>query len=189
MKEREFLDWVEQAGLENLKSHRETADLLQKQAVTTLTVLLAGATGGLAFAVKGVEHGSLWWAIGSAAFSVYLYLLCALLVFKTLTIKDFPSLYNEPQNLFQPTFRLEEVKVVELDNIQKRIEQAGARNGETSNWLNGTRYAAVASPIVFVIVALVVTLAVPSDPVEAEEHTASAQVFQSSQGLAVAPQV
>lgn len=143
-----LLDWAEKSGLENLKWHRETADLLQKQAVTTLTVLLAGATGGLAFVIKGVEHNSLWWVIGSAAFSVYLYALCALLVFNTLRIKSFPSLYNEPKNLFQPAFTLEEMKEAELANIQERIEQAGARNEGTSNWLNRIRYAAVASPMV-----------------------------------------
>lgn len=180
----EILDWAEKCGIENLKAHRETADYLQKQAVTTLTVLLAGATGGLAYAIKGAEYGSLWWAVGSAAFSLYLYGLCALAVFKTLTVSDFPALYNEPASLYQPHYSLADIKEAELVNIQERIVQAVARNRETSEWLNYIRYAAVASPIIFLIVAGVVAWAAPSGPAEAAEHAVSA--FRFALGLVAA---
>lgn len=169
----DLLDWAEETGLENLKAHHQTADLLQKQAVTTLTVLLAGATGGLAYAIKGAEYGSLWWAIGSAAFSFYLYLLCALTVFKTLTVKEFPMLHNEPRNLYQPEYSLNSIKEVEIENIQERIQQAVARNKLTAGWLNRIRYAAVASPLVFLITAVLVVLALSSGPAVVEEHAAS----------------
>lgn len=168
----DLLDWAEKSGLENLKGHRDTADYLHRQAVTTLTVLLAGATGGLAYAIKGIELGSLWWAIGSAVFSLYLYLLSALTIGKTLKVRDFPALHNEPENLYQPAYPLEALREVELRNIQDRITQAVERNRETSDWLNRIRYAAVASPIVFLATALVVVWVAPSYLAAAVEQAA-----------------
>lgn len=162
----DLLEWAEMCGMENLRAHREDADTLKKQAATTLTVLLAGATGGLAYAIKGIEYGSLWWAVGSAAFAAYLYGLCALLVFQTLTIKDYPSLHNQPLNLYQPCYSLNAIKEKELENIQARIRQAIERNKEISGWLNGIRYAAVASPIVFLTFAAVVVATLGPDQVD-----------------------
>jgi len=158
---KDLLDWAEDAALKNLKSHHETADGLQKQSVTTLTVLLTGATGGLAFAIKGLEQGLAWLAVGSSVFSIYLYILCATLVFNTLRVKRFPSIYNEPENLYQKNYTLQELREAELDNIQKRIEEASSRNRQTASWLNRIRFAALASPVFFALTSFLVVRACP----------------------------
>lgn len=48
-------DWIEKSAVENLKQRVECADVLAKEAATTLTVLLAGAGGSLAYAVKAAD--------------------------------------------------------------------------------------------------------------------------------------
>jgi hypothetical protein len=62
------LDWIEQAGIENMKTHHVSADNLAKDSGTTLTLLLAGMAGGLTYAGKGVQEGS-WtpFTVGAAA--------------------------------------------------------------------------------------------------------------------------
>jgi len=54
-----LLDYAESAGLENLRNHLVAADSLSKEANTTLTILLAGSAGSLAYAVKLFEASTL----------------------------------------------------------------------------------------------------------------------------------
>ncbi|MFV0411142.1 MAG: hypothetical protein ACK5LJ_16015 [Paracoccus sp. (in: a-proteobacteria)] len=144
-----LLDWAETAGIENLKQQRAAADFMRKEGVTTLTILLAGATGALAYAVKGLDQHTAWLASGALAMSLYLYALSAATVFLVMYIQGFPAVYNEPVNLYQKRFSLEALREVELQNLQGRINVAVKRNLCIQNRLNGIRIFAVCSPIAF----------------------------------------
>ncbi len=177
----DLLEWVEKCAIGNLTGHKENADYLQKQGVVTFTILLASATGGLAYAVKGIQTNEFWLFVGSGLFSAYLYGLSALLVFKVLKIGIFPSLYNEPEYLNQPRFKFDELRQVEVGNMQTRIDQAKQRNATTAMWLNRIRVAAVCSPIIFVIGALVAVWISPFGLAGAVEYAASALQYVPDQ--------
>ena len=51
------LEWIEKQGQESLKARFATADLIAKEAQTTLTILLAGIGGSAAYAAKLFEPG------------------------------------------------------------------------------------------------------------------------------------
>lgn len=149
----ELLDWAEKAAIENLRGRRENAEHLLKEGVTSFTILIAAATGALAYVVKGIESHQTWLIYGSAAFAGYLYLLCASLVLRVLRAGSLPALYNEPQNLYQPKYTLNQLREVELQNIQARIVETRIRNETTAGALNRIRLWAIASPLVFAITA------------------------------------
>jgi hypothetical protein len=147
----DLLDWAEKAGVENLKARRENAEHLLKEGVTTFTILIAAATGALAYVIKGLEAKT-WWLVGGAGtFSTYMYVLCAVLVLRVLQAKDLPALYNEPMSLYQKQYSLEALREVELKNLQERIDKTTARNDATAKSLNRIRLWAVASPLAFLI--------------------------------------
>lgn len=143
----DLLDWVEKAAIENFKVQHQTADILAKEAATTLTVLLAGLGAGTAYAVRivtGEISGPL--AYGAVAFTIYLLLLNVVLVLKCLMIQPIPSIFNEPKNLLNDLYTFNEIRQFQLKNMQEGIEEAGARNGRVARSLNRIRLAAVASP-------------------------------------------
>ena len=51
------LEWAEKHGTESIKTRFATAELIAKEAQTTLTVLLAGIGGSAAYASKLFEPG------------------------------------------------------------------------------------------------------------------------------------
>jgi len=145
----ELLNWAETAGIENLRQQRIAADFLRKEGVTTLTILLAGATGALAYAIKGFDQETAWLASGALAMSLYLYALAAVNVFLVMYIQGFPALYNEPVNLYQKQYSLDALREVELKNLQGRINDAVERNSCQQKRLNAIRIWAVCSPLAF----------------------------------------
>lgn len=146
------LDWLEKAGIENMKAHYTCADALAKEAATTLTVLLAGIGGGLAYASKAAEQGK-WTAlsIGATAFTTWLIGVAWYLVTKALMLEAIPQVYNEPKNLDDPNEDLNYLKECELLSLQQRIDDAASRNGKLAMRLNRARRLAIASPLVFLI--------------------------------------
>lgn len=146
----ELLDWTEKAALDNLKFHLQNADNLAKEASTTLTVLLAGIGGAIAYTLKGFDSGVATAAtIGAGGLTLYLTVLCVLLVFKCMKIEPIPAPTNEPRHLYQKSFDLNVLRELELDNMQERIDQAVRRNDGTTAWLNRVRVMAVLSPVIF----------------------------------------
>ncbi|GGX11116.1 hypothetical protein GCM10007242_16460 [Pigmentiphaga litoralis] len=149
----DVLDWAEKAAVENLKGRRENAEALAKECMTTLTVLLAGGTGALAFAANSLQTAVSWYGVGAAAFSVYLFAVATVLVWKPMRISELPALYNEPKHLYQPDFQLQQLREIELNNMQARIDAAVARNLSVGTLLNRIRLAAIASPLIAVAAA------------------------------------
>jgi hypothetical protein len=150
----ERLDWIEKAGIENMKAHHVCADTLAKEAATTLTVLLAGLGGGLAYSVKTIEALSWnWLAVGATAFTLWLIGVSWYLVTNCLMAMPIPQIYNEPKNLDAPEEDFDYLRMGELAGLQIRIEEASKRNGKMAKSLNLARSMAVASPMVFILIA------------------------------------
>lgn len=151
----ERLDWIEQAAVENMKAHHVCADVIAKDAATTLTVFLAAMAGAMTYAAKAIEQKSwTWFSFGATAFTVWFFALSALLVWTCLVMQPIAPVYNEPRNLNQAGFDLDALKEAELDGFQWRIGTAASRNAKVAKWLNGLRLAAVGSPVIFIVAAM-----------------------------------
>ncbi|MDP1634583.1 MAG: hypothetical protein Q8L69_07855 [Gallionellaceae bacterium] len=142
----EISEWIEKAALENLRGHSQIADGLAKESATTLTILLAALSGAFGYALTVPEY-----RIGSVAMTAYLFALCVALVTRCMMIKEFPATTNEPRNLNQQGFALDDLRNAELKNFQARIDQAAQRNATTAQWLNRVRLGAIGSPLIFAI--------------------------------------
>jgi hypothetical protein len=156
------LEWIEKQAQESLKSRFATADLLAKEAQTTLTVLLAGVGGSAAYAAKIFESttpGPI--AIASAVVCAYLVALCILLVLRCMMFQSFPALSQDPKNLMHPTYSLDAIREEEVKNIGERIAEAKEKNDVRAKRLNGFRIAAALSPVVFVVTAMITPPAGP----------------------------
>jgi hypothetical protein len=147
----ELIDWLENTAIANLRSKHENADLIMREANTTLTIILSG------IGVTTAYFANQWninkdIAIISLFVSFYL-IVCALcLVRKCLYLKDFPALYNEYKNLNQPSIEFEKLRHQELANIQKRCEDADEIILDRSIWLNRIRISVALSPVFTVAV-------------------------------------
>lgn len=151
-----LIDWVERAALENLRSHLLSADYLINQANTTLAILLTGAGAALAYAVKGLDvHAVTVISLVAAALSVYLFVLCGVMVKKCIWVSVLPVATNQPSNLYQPEFQLIALRKAELRNIEERINIVVERNLETAKSLNNVRaWAIIGTPaLTFVLLA------------------------------------
>ncbi len=147
----ELIDWLENIAIANLRSKHENADLIMREANTTLTIILSaiGVTTAY-FANQWSLDKSI--AIVSLFVSFYL-IVCALcLVRKCLHLEDFPALYNEYKNLNQPSIEFEKLRHHELANIQKRCEDADEIILDRSIWLNRIRVSVALSPVFTVAV-------------------------------------
>lgn len=154
-------EWIEKAAIENLKGRRETADILAKEAATTLTVLLAGVGGSLAYGVKILDGDTSNTVIAAAIVCIWLTLLAMGLVLLCLRIGSIPAVYNEPGKLLERFNSLESFDIWrhgELNNIQERIELAVRRNNSTARNLNFVRILAVCTPFIAVLGPLFVSV-------------------------------
>lgn len=154
----EVLDYAEKAGLENLKFRLQNAETLAKESNGILTILLAGIGGAMALATKGFEQAHPLPSaitVGAVGLAVWLMVAAAVLVVFCMLSMDLPAPTNEPLNLYQPDFALEQIRVVELRNLDLRIKQATARNHRVAAWLDRVRLLAILSPLAFALISLV----------------------------------
>ena len=142
-------EWAEKAGHENLRFRIESAGLLAAQAATTLTVVLAGLGGAMAYAVRVAEPHPGSVAVGAAVLCVHLAGVASLLVWKCMSVRAVPTPYNQPSYLLVPG-TLEQLRVGELANLEMRIRDVVALSMNRAVWLNRSRALAISSPLVFV---------------------------------------
>lgn len=160
-----MLEWVEKQALDSLKARFVTAELIAKEAQTTLTVLLAGVGGSAAYGAKALELVSPGPIVAaSAAVCVYLVGLSILLVIGCLMFQSYPALHQDPKNLMHPAYPLHEVREQEINNLADRIAEAKGINDIRAKRLNWVRIAAVLSPVVFSVAACIAPLAVTPIP-------------------------
>lgn len=143
-------DWIEKAGIENLKQRIASADILAKEAASTLTVLLAGAGGSWAYAAKLLDEAATRGGVAAFFAGTWLTVLAAMLVMSCMRIGPIPAVYNQPGQLLRrassgETF--EQWRVGELENIEARIKQITARNDATARRLNRIRIFATLTPV------------------------------------------
>lgn len=153
-------EWVEKAGIENLKGRLATADTLAKEAATTLTILLAGAGGSWAYCIKLLDEAATRAGVAAFVAALWLTLLAMLLVWRCLMIGKIPALYNQPGQLLlrhQHKMTLAQWRKGELDNIEERIGKAVARNNETARRLNIVRILATLTPVISALAVWVYT--------------------------------
>lgn len=150
----DLFEWAEKAGLENLRFRLQNAETLAKEAMSTLTMVLAGMGAALAYAARGFEQlPPVPLAVGAAVLAGWLMIAGCVLVFFCMLTTALPVPTNEPANLYQEKYTLDALREVELKNIQERIEQTRARNHRVAAWLDRARLLALASPLVFLIAA------------------------------------
>jgi hypothetical protein len=144
------LDWIEKAAIENLKGRIATADILAKEAVTTLTVLLAGAGGGWALGLKLFDEQASTSAVAAFIAGAWLTILSMALVWLCMKIDSIPAVYNQPRELLGRDAQgatFDQWRRYELNNIEDRIKDAVARNDKVAVRLNWIRVLATLTPI------------------------------------------
>lgn len=148
----ERLKWAEEQGLKNLQEKFTTGDNMNKEAQTTLTYILTGMGGTLAFLIQGLERQLSAFLFGTIILCGWFTLLGIILVVRTLVIGEFPSPFQEPKNLLgDPEDDLDEVRLVEVGNIDERIEEAAKWNERKGKTINRIRAALLGSPFIFVL--------------------------------------
>lgn len=148
----ELLDWAEKNGLENLRFRLQISEALAKDASSTLTLTLAAMGGAMAYGIKGLEGGTVSpLVIGILAVTGWLAFCAMLIVFRCIQTRELVAPTNEPNNIFQPEYALDDLRRVELKNIQMRIEQATARNWTVAYWLDKSRLMLALTPAVFLV--------------------------------------
>lgn len=150
------LEWIEKQAQESLKARFQTAELVAKEVQTTLTVLLAAIGGSAAYGAK-IFDVSLTGPVETAAAitCVYLIALAVTLVVSCMMFVSYPALYQEPENLMQAAFSIDEIREAEINNLQVRIIEAAGINAKRAKWLNWLRIAAAISPLIFALVAAI----------------------------------
>ncbi|WP_186057640.1 hypothetical protein [Burkholderia gladioli] len=150
--DKDRLDWIENAGVENMKAHHACADYLTKEASTTLTITLAGMGGGLAYAAKSVDaHSWSWLSVGTIGFTAWLLFASWYITTRCLKISSIDQIYNEPKNLVDPGETFTYLRECELLSLQDRITNTARRNAQFAERLNRARKFAIFSPLAFIV--------------------------------------
>jgi|GEM_PF-1556754 len=145
------LEWIEKQAQESIKARFVTCELISKESQTTLTVILAGVAGSATYATKIFEPGPASpLAVAAACICAYFVLVALCLVFLCMMFRAYPAQYQEPKNLMQPSYSLDELREAELRNIDQRITEAKEINDKRARRLNRIRVAIAISPFVFV---------------------------------------
>lgn len=148
------LEWVEKQGQESLKSRFATAELIAKEAQTTLTVILAGVGGSAAYAAKifaPVASGPI--EVAAVGVCIYLISLAVILVLTCMMFQEYPALHQNPENLWHPSYSTNDIREAEVKNICVRIKEAAAINEKRAAHLNKLRVFTALSPFVFAVIA------------------------------------
>lgn len=148
------LEWIEGQAIESLKARFATAEIIAREAQTTLTVILAAVGGSAAYAagIFGTEPATPV-QIASAAVCLYLIVVAVSLVLACMMFQSYPALHQNPENLMHPAHSLNEIREEEVKNIGARIKEAAEINARRAGRLNNLRVATALSPFLFAAVA------------------------------------
>jgi hypothetical protein len=147
----ERLKWAEENGLKNLQEKFTTADNVGKEAQTTLTYVLAGMGGTFAYVLPGLERKLDTLLFGAIILCIYFVVLGIYLVRKTFLISDYPSPYQEAENLLErPDLSLDELRHGEILNMTARLAKSQEWIEKKVKAINRVRVALVLSPVPFV---------------------------------------
>ena len=158
MKNIETMKWIEGEARNNAEFQVSCADALERQASALLNLLLTGAGGALAYAVNLAEkHAAVWQQAGMASTAIWLFVVATILLGRALWSRSAYGPANDPGNLKTAhEMELADALEHELENRQFCITSNRARNDTVGRWLNICRCLAAATPIVFLVAAVVV---------------------------------
>lgn len=160
MAEWNYAAWAEAPSNENLKHRLATGDLLLTQANSLLTLILVGIGGSVSYAIKVFDPGAaapqVWGAVAAA---IWLIWIGVVVVFECIATRNTDVPGNEPDGIFFPAECITELqaRTFQLQSVQRRINSTKARNSAVAWWLDRCRYAALTTPLIFVLVTLWVT--------------------------------
>jgi len=149
--DKEKLNWIENAAIENMKSRQENIDQITTESHITLTIAFSAIGVVFAYAIQNADTDKSIFFAGLVT-TAYLIFAAWYLVSNCLIQGEFPSVHNEPKNLSQEGYTLAELREFELINIQKRIDDACAIIVRRSNSLNNVRKAIAAFPIISLVI-------------------------------------
>lgn len=145
------LKWAEDNGLKNLQEKFTTADNMGKEAQTTLTYVLAGIGGTFVYILPGLERQLDVLLSGAIFLCLYFVCLGLYLARKAFFISDFPSPYQEAENLLErPDLPLDEVRHGEILNMTERLQESKIWIEGKARAINRVRLALILSPLAFV---------------------------------------
>ncbi len=149
----ELIDFAEKAGMENIKFRLQNSETLAKDAASTLTILLAGIGGAMAYAAKIFEESpSKASEIGAFWFCIWLIATAMFLVINCILSTEMQAPTNQPMNLYLKEYSLDAVRIVELRNLEERIKLTISKNHRIAVWLDRVRISIILSPVVFFVV-------------------------------------
>ena len=112
---------------------------------------------------------------------VYLVALSIVLVVACMMFQSYPALAQDPSNLMQSTYSIDELREEEVKNIGVRIKEAATINAKRAGRLNKLRIATALSPILFAATAL---MAPPKPAPAAEKASLACKVDRPASGAA-----
>lgn len=144
------LKWAEDQGLKNLQEKFSTADNMGKEAQTTLTYILAGIGGTFAYILPGLDKPLNVLMCGTIFLCMYFVALGLYLARRAFFISDYPSPYQEAQNLLErEDLSLDEVRYGELLNMADRLQESKDWITSKATAINRVRLALILSPVAF----------------------------------------
>lgn len=160
MREWNYLQWVEHAGIEHLRECLAAGDFLNGQANTLLALVLAGMGAALVYALPVFAPDATPLAWAALAVLVNLGVTAWHLMRRCIVTRPTWPLYNDPRHIYRPDLALTEdqARRYELDQIECRIDLTRKRNREVARWLDWCRYATLATPLWAVAVAVFISL-------------------------------
>jgi len=145
------LDYIEREAQANMEFHLENLDSLKSEAQATLNFLLLILSGAFGYTIKLLGDDKLAWAFVMGCVTSYLSCVAGYLTLYCLATGVVMPPTNEPRNLSSNDCSLEELRELELKNLQKRIVFNRKRNTKIGRRLNKARLLVCASPVVFLL--------------------------------------
>ncbi len=140
-----LLDYAEQEGQKNMEFHIKSHEILSASCEKTLTFILAAATLAMTGAVSGLmqpvtkDLDLRTWGCLLIVIAVALTIQGALLVRNAMLTDNVHPPSNQPKNLYQKAYSLEQIKEFELVNLEDRIQKIRQTNDKKAAVLNKAR--------------------------------------------------
>lgn len=140
-----LLDYAEQEGQKNMEFHIKSLEILSASCEKTLTFMLAAA----ALALTGAITAFMTPVTATMDLRIWgMFLIGIALTLAGLAVWFVPAAMltdsvhppsNQPKNLYQPQFTLEQIKEAELKNLEERIRKARKTCEKKAGVLNRAR--------------------------------------------------
>lgn len=150
-----YLQFVENQANANARYGVDVAESLLKDAGTLLNILIAGIGGSIAITVQFLQnHGTIRLTLLFGLIALYLMMIATVLVTKCIKTRYIYPPASEPKNLLPENyeqFNLEDALHGSLLAMQSMMEKNRVENTKIAVWLDGCRFALLATPIVFIL--------------------------------------